>query len=123
MRTILRSSIGTRLQSLDARQANRFRPGLRHKECPSEALGSTTMSDFDFGAACVRGCDAGARSSAWIYSFSSTLSSTAFGVPRHFDPIDTAAGPADRESAFGLERQLLEARPITLDDGKLRAGA
>jgi hypothetical protein len=121
MRTILRSSIGTRLQSLDARQANRFRPGLRHN--PSEALGSTTMSDFDFGAACVRGCDAGARSSAWIYSFSSTLSSTAFGVPRHFDPIDTAAGPADRESAFGLERQLLEARPITLDDGKLRAGA
>jgi hypothetical protein len=40
-----------------------------------------------------------------------------------FDLIDAAAGPAHRESAFGVERQLLEARPIALDDGKLRAGA
>jgi hypothetical protein len=40
-----------------------------------------------------------------------------------FDPIDTAAGPAHRESAFGVERQPLEARPIALDDCELRAGA
>lgn len=42
---------------------------------------------------------------------------------RDFDPIDTAAGPAHRESAFDVERQPLEARAIALDDGQLRAGA
>ena len=31
-----------------------------------------------------------------------------------FDPIDTAAGPAHRESAFGVERYPLEARPVAL---------
>ena len=40
-----------------------------------------------------------------------------------FVAIDTAAGPAHRESALAVERQPLDARPIALDDGQLRAGA